>query len=67
MTQRDKVELQSLLDKFIDERDCGFDCHNCEWGRMISENDSSSCPLEDVRDMVFTKFSNQDLWNDLKG
>ncbi len=65
MKDREILELIKLLETF--ELNCGYDCSNCEWGAMRSENESYTCSLSIFMDLVQTKYNNFYEWEKLHG
>lgn len=59
----------NILIKLLNEwnPNCKGDCYNCEWGIIHTTYDSCCCPLDFVRDMIYTKENNPDFWNKALG
>ena len=62
MKDREKKELTKLLENFYENLDCQKDCTWCEYGILRNPNDSYSCPLTLVKDMIYVNFTNPKLW-----
>ena len=67
MKDEEMFELEYLFTIFSKNRNCCNDCGNCEFSIFKNYGDSSSCPIDIVRDMIYLKFYHNKLYKELVG